>query len=89
MNERKLKRSSAANGDKNAALSVGNPVGLSHRETEMTALAARGLTSRQIATRLCISIPTVEKHRNNILRKLGAANMVEVVAVAIRNGWIE
>ena len=65
------------------------PISLSHREKQMTALAAAGLTSGEIARSLNISKPTVEKHRNNVIRKLSAANMIEAVAIAMRNGWIE
>ena len=62
---------------------------LSEREKELTILVADGLTSTQIAKKMHISQATVQKHRNNILCKLNAANMTKVVAIALRSGWIE
>ena len=88
--QRKLKNDSSINDNKNGELSLTDHfVCLSDREKELTALAAEGLTSDQIAHKLHISTATVQKHRNNILCKLNAANMVEVGAKAIRNGWIQ
>jgi DNA-binding NarL/FixJ family response regulator len=43
---------------------------LTHREKEAAALIARGLTSRQIAQELVISVRTVDKHITNLLKKL-------------------
>ena len=45
-------------------------VGLTHREEEVAALVARGLTNRQIATELSVSKHTVANHVAKILRKL-------------------
>ena len=82
--------SGAVNGVKrNGSSLAGHFVKLSDREKELTLLAAAGLTSNQIALKMHISHATVQKHRNNILCKLNATNMVEVVAMALRKGWIE
>jgi DNA-binding CsgD family transcriptional regulator len=56
------------------------PPNLTRREKEIAALVARGLTSRQIASKLVLSTHTVDKHVSNILKKLGV-NSREQVAV--------
>ena len=58
------------------------------RELQILQLAANGLTGNDIAAQLNISPATVEKHRNNTIKKMKVANMVEAVAVAMRSGWI-
>ena len=55
---------------------------LSRRETDVLRLLADGLTNRQVAESLGISIRTAEFHRDNIRRKLGAATRAELVAYA-------
>jgi DNA-binding NarL/FixJ family response regulator len=66
---------------------VGDP--LSPRETEIVKLIAEGHTGRQIAEQLVISEKTVERHRSNILEKLGMRDRVELTRYAIRRGLIE
>jgi DNA-binding NarL/FixJ family response regulator len=62
---------------------------LSPRETEIVKLIAEGNTGRQIAGALVISEKTVERHRSNILDKLGMRDRVELTRYAIRRGLIE
>jgi DNA-binding NarL/FixJ family response regulator len=62
---------------------------LSPRETEIVKLIAEGHTGRQIAEELVISEKTVERHRSNILDKLGMRDRVELTRYAIRRGLIE
>jgi DNA-binding NarL/FixJ family response regulator len=62
---------------------------LSPRETEIVKLIAEGHTGRQIAEALVISEKTVERHRSNILEKLGMRDRVELTRYAIRRGLIE
>jgi DNA-binding NarL/FixJ family response regulator len=50
---------------------------LSHRERDVLRLLADGLTDREIATALTISVRTVETHVSNILHKLGARNRAQ------------
>jgi DNA-binding NarL/FixJ family response regulator len=59
---------------------------LTPRETEVLRLVARGLTARQIASRLVLSHRTVENHVQNTLRKLQLHNRVELVRYAIEHG---
>ena len=63
-----------------------SPVTIADRETEVLRLVARGLTAKQIATRLVLSHRTVENHVQNTLRKLQLHNRAELVRYAIENG---
>jgi len=62
---------------------------LSPRESEIVKLIAEGHTSREIAETLVISEKTVERHRANILEKLGMRDRVELTRYAIRRGLVE
>jgi DNA-binding NarL/FixJ family response regulator len=62
---------------------------LTPRETEVVKLVAESYTNRQIADALTISEKTVDRHRTNILEKLGMRDRVELTRYAIRNGLIE
>ena len=59
------------------------------REQEVVKLIAEGHTSDEIARALVISKKTVERHRANILEKLGVRNRVELTRYAIRRGLVE
>lgn len=62
---------------------------LTAREQQVVKLIAEGHTNEQIAAALIISRRTVERHRENILGKLGMRNRVELTRYAIRRGLIE
>jgi DNA-binding NarL/FixJ family response regulator len=62
---------------------------LTPRELEVVKLIAEGHSSKQIADLLVISVKTVERHRANILEKLGMRDRVELTRYAIRRGLIE
>jgi DNA-binding NarL/FixJ family response regulator len=62
---------------------------LTPRELEVLKLIAEAQTSREIAKALFISIKTVERHRQNILDKLGMSDRVELTRYAIRRGLIQ
>jgi DNA-binding NarL/FixJ family response regulator len=62
---------------------------LTARERETAQLLAEGLSNKEIATRLDISVKTAETHRTNIMRKIGAHSLADVVRYAIRNGLVE
>ena len=62
---------------------------LTPREQEVVKLIAEGLTSKEIAEVLVISENTVERHRSNVLDKLGLRDRVALTRYAIRRGLIE
>ncbi|MUM19110.1 MULTISPECIES: response regulator transcription factor [unclassified Mycobacteroides] len=62
---------------------------LSDRETEVLRLVAKGLSAKQIATRLSLSHRTVENHVQSTLRKLQLGNRVELTRYAIEHGLDE
>jgi DNA-binding NarL/FixJ family response regulator len=62
------------------------PHTLSDREREILVLLASGRSNGEIATVLCVSTRTVERHALNIYGKLGVHNRSEATAYAVRNG---
>jgi DNA-binding NarL/FixJ family response regulator len=62
---------------------------LTPREREVVKLVAEAHTTDQIAELLVISPRTVERHRENILNKLGMRDRVELTRYAIRRGLVE
>lgn len=60
---------------------------LSKRELEVVDLVIEGLTSREISERLDIKIKTVDAHRANLMRKMGATNVADLInkIVTLRN----
>jgi DNA-binding NarL/FixJ family response regulator len=65
------------------------PEPLTPRELEVIKLIAEGHNNRQIAGALTISEKTVERHRANMLGKLGMRDRVELTRYAIRRGLVE
>ena len=61
---------------------------LTPRELEVLKLIAEAYTSKQIADELFISIKTVDRHRQNILEKLGMRDRLDLTRYAIRRGLI-
>ncbi|OEU85049.1 regulator [Streptomyces abyssalis] len=62
---------------------------ITDREEEILKLVAEGHTSKEIAGILFISAKTVERHRANLLQKLGLKDRLELTRYAIRAGLIE
>jgi DNA-binding NarL/FixJ family response regulator len=62
---------------------------LTPREQEVVKLIAEAYSSKEIATTLVISEKTVERHRANILEKLGMRDRVELTRYAVRRGLIQ
>jgi two-component system NarL family response regulator len=59
---------------------------LTPRERQVLKLIASGLTTKEIAAQLFISIPTVETHRANLMTKTGGRNVANLVRFAIDAG---
>jgi two-component system, NarL family, nitrate/nitrite response regulator NarL len=61
---------------------------LTRREVEVAALIRAGRSNKEIATTLCIALPTVKSHVHNILEKLHARRREDIVAIgtSARNG---
>ncbi len=62
---------------------------LTPREDEVVKLIAEGHSNKEIAEALTISVKTVERHRANVLAKLGMRDRTELTRYAIRAGLIE
>ncbi len=62
---------------------------LSDRESEVLAMAARGLSNKMIARELSLSDRTVQVHLSNIFGKLGVASRTEAVITALRRGLLK
>lgn len=62
---------------------------LTPREQEVLTLIAQGLSNGEIGAQLVISAKTVDRHRENIMRKLNLHNRVDLVKYALRKGLID
>jgi DNA-binding NarL/FixJ family response regulator len=58
--------------------------GLSRRESEVATLAGTGLTDREIAARLVLSVRTVESHLASVYRKLGISSRLDLAGMVER-----
>lgn len=59
---------------------------LSRRELQVMALVTSGLLNKQVGAELGISEITVKAHRGNVMRKMGAASLADLVRIAARLG---
>jgi DNA-binding NarL/FixJ family response regulator len=73
-----------ANNSKSSPLEL-----LTHRERSILQLIAEGRTNRTAAEFLSVSPKTVEKHRANLMHKLGLRNAAELTLIALELGLIE
>lgn len=64
------------------------PEELTKRELEVVQLVAHGMTNKQIAESLFISVKTVETHKSHILDKLGLSNSGELMKFALQNNLV-
>lgn len=62
---------------------------LTHRERGIVQLVAEGLSNKEIASVLNISIKTVETHRAAVMRKLSLTSLAALVRYAVRNRLVE
>jgi DNA-binding NarL/FixJ family response regulator len=61
---------------------------LTSREREVLILAARGMTTAEIAAQLILSVRTVEAYRGRMMQKLGLRSQIDLIRYAIRQGLI-
>ncbi len=61
---------------------------LSGREIEIVLLIGQELSTKEIADKLFVSVATVEKHRHNILKKLGVKNSIGIVKYALKHNLL-
>lgn len=61
---------------------------LSTREIEVAILLCKGLINKEIADRLDISITTVISHRKNIMEKLHARSLADIIIYSVMNGLV-
>ena len=66
-----------------------NTSALTNREAEVVQLVARGLSGKQIAIALGISVRTVETHRARVMTKLSAHSTADIVRFAVRAGLVD
>ncbi len=63
--------------------------GLTARERELLRLVGDGLSNREIAAKLFISVKTVEAHKSNIISRLGLRGSPDLMRYALRKAWSE
>ena len=61
----------------------------SERESEVLRLIAGGYSNKEIASRLTLSVKTVEAHKANAMRKLELTGRIDIVKYAILQGWLD
>jgi DNA-binding NarL/FixJ family response regulator len=74
--------------DKPASLKGERNHGLTPREVEVLQLICSGMSNREIATKLDLSVNTIAVHRANIMNALGVHKTAELVVYAISNGLV-
>lgn len=62
---------------------------LSEREEEVFRLIAWGHSNKEIATRLNLSVKTIEAHKANAMQKLNMTGRIDIVRYAVLRGWLE
>ena len=70
------------------SMPIEHPDGLTGREMEVLQLVASGLTSKEIAERLIISVATVQRHIANVYAKIDARGRADATAYAARHGLV-
>lgn len=65
------------------------PTLLSARETEVARLLAKGYINKEVADTLNISLPTVVSHRKNIMDKLHARSLADIIVYSVMNGIVD
>lgn len=65
---------------------IAKPLG--EREMAVLRLAAKGMSNKDIAEELSLSVPTVYNYLRNIFNKLGVSSRPEAVQYAVKEGWV-
>ena len=65
------------------------PIPLSSREIEVAILLAKGYINKEIADQLHISLTTVITHRKNIMEKLHARSLADIILYVVMNGLVD
>ncbi len=81
-----------ARGGATAVISSGRPsmpIPLTDREQEIARLVAAGQMSKEIAAKLNLSVRTVEKHRANIMEKIGVREVASLTRWCIQAGLVD
>jgi two-component system, NarL family, response regulator NreC len=63
--------------------------GPTDREEEVLRLIAWGYSNKEIASRLELSVKTVEVHKANAMKKLGMKSRIDIVRYALLQGWLQ
>lgn len=61
---------------------------VSERESEVLRLIASGYSNKEIASRLSLSVKTIEAHKANAMRKLDLNGRIDIVKYAVLQGWL-
>jgi DNA-binding NarL/FixJ family response regulator len=75
-------------GKRPAPPDTGTIAKITERESEVLRLVAVGHSNIEIASRLNISVKTVEVHKTNAMRKLGLSGRVDVIRYGVLQGWL-
>ncbi len=71
-----------------AAKKAGRSGGLTPRQKQILRFVAQGMTNREIASQLAISVRTVEVHRFNLMRRLKVRNVAQLLRQALLHGLL-
>ncbi len=81
-----LKRALGLSAEDNKAKGREN---LTEREIEVLKLAATGMSNKEIAEKLSVTVRTVKAHISNVFAKMDVASRTEAILKAMREGWLE
>jgi len=68
---------------------IGSAGLLTERELDVLRRAAKGLSNKEIALELSLSLPTIKAHLVSIFNKMGVGSRTEAVLEAVRHGWVD
>ena len=71
------------------SMPLANASTLSPREIEVLSLVVKGYINKEIADKLCLSLPTIVSHRKNLMSKLGVRSVSALTIYAVMNGYVD